>query len=162
MSADIQDVLAVIDGLGDPHTILTAEDPYGNQAYQFVLRTNGGMTSPSNPQPVSVPPVLPVESGLSLEGYYVLNNGPCAVCGIQVNTTGEPGWVMLFDAISPPADGSLITAPKKWWQVSQYSTLDKEYTTPLSMINGAVLVFSVTGPFTKTASATAIFSGETR
>ena len=30
MSADIQDVLAVIDGLGDPQTILTAEDPYGN------------------------------------------------------------------------------------------------------------------------------------
>jgi hypothetical protein len=106
-----------------------------------------------------VGPIAPVCSS-ALASSLVLNAAACSLFGFQVNTTTAAGWVMLFDATSAPVDGAVT--PKKWWQIGPNSTLGIDSLPPLSMLTGAVLVFSTTGPFTKTASATAAFSGETR
>ncbi len=53
MAADTEDTLYVLDGHGDPQTLLTGVDQAGSQAYQHILRTAGAVTSPSNPQPVA-------------------------------------------------------------------------------------------------------------
>lgn len=68
------------------------------------------------------------------------------------------GYFMLFDAPTPPADGTVT--PKKVYAVAAGASLDVEFTPPLRMATGGTWVFSITGPFTKTASATAFMSGE--
>lgn len=88
----------------------------------------------------------------------VLCAAACNLTGFQVNTGAVAGWVMLFNATAVPADGTV--APVKWWQVAINTTLEIHYQNPLRMTTGATVVFSSTGPFTKTGSATALFSGE--
>lgn len=129
-----------------------------NFAFQRVLRANGAAVDITNPLPTRVPAVAPVASG-GIEAAHVLNAAPCSVGAIQVNTGATAGWLMLFDASSIPADG--VVAPKKWWQIAINTTLDRTFTPPLAMATGATLVFSATGPMTKTGSPTAVFSGET-
>jgi hypothetical protein len=103
--------------------------------------------------------VVPVPPSTALESSRVLlkNNG--VVLGFQVNTTSVAVWVMLFDLSSVPADGAVT--PLKWYQVPANQTLGVSWTLDsMGVNNGAVLVCSSTGPFTKTASATCTFSGE--
>lgn len=99
-------------------------------------------------------------SSAALEVGHILNAAACSLFGFQVNTTTVSGWVMLFDAATVPADGTV--APKKWWQLGPNQTLGVEFLPALAMTTGAVVAFSTTGPFTKTGSATATFSGESR
>ena len=72
-------------------------------------------------------------------------------------TATVSGYLMLFDATSAPADGTVT--PKKVWAMSAGSSIEVGYFVPLRMATGITLVFSSTGPFTKTA-ATAFISGE--
>lgn len=106
--------------------------------------------------PTAVASVVSTALGSSL----VLSAAACSLFGFQVNTTSVGGWVLLFDATAAPADGAVT--PRKFWQVPPNTTVEYTFTPQLQMVTGAVLVFSTTGPFTKTASATAAFSGEVR
>ena len=97
----------------------------------------------------------------ALESSRILGTGSRQLIGFQVNMTAA-GWVMLFDSATVPADGPVT--PVKWWQVAANSTLAVSWgaDAPLLLLNGCTLVFSTTGPFTKTTSASATFSGEVR
>lgn len=77
--------------------------------------------------------------------------------GATCCSTGAAGYLMLFDAASAPADGTVT--PRKVWPVAAGGGIEIGYPVPLRMTVGAVLVFSSTGPFTKTA-ANAFISGE--
>lgn len=76
---------------------------------------------------------------------------------IQVNSSANPGYVMLFDAATAPVDGAVT--PRLVWRLAANSTLDRGFDPPLRVETGCVLVFSSTGPTTKTADATAFFGG---
>lgn len=80
------------------------------------------------------------------------------VANVQVNTTTLPGWLMLLDASSVPASGAVT--PLRAWQVLAASTRDQAFSPSLVTVNGAVLLFSTTGPLVYTPSATAYFAGE--
>lgn len=88
----------------------------------------------------------------------VLRAAPCNFYGAQVCTAAVAGYLMLFDAIAAPPDGTVT--PKKVWAVAANTAIELDYVPPIRMSTGAVLVFSSTGQFTKTASATAFMSGE--
>jgi hypothetical protein len=90
----------------------------------------------------------------------ILCSGQCNVAGFEVTTGASAGWVLLFDQNTVPGDGAVT--PVKFWQLAINTTLTVAWHWAVRMNNGAVLVFSTTGPFTKTASATATFSGEAR
>lgn len=72
----------------------------------------------------------------------------------QVTTAGTAGYVLIFNATAAPADGSVT--PVQCVAVAANSTVGASmHTLPERMTVGAVIVFSSTGCFTKTASATA-------
>jgi hypothetical protein len=125
------------------------------------LRADGVTVGAANPFPVSVLPRGAVTSitSTALEASKVLKSSPGSVLSLHLNAT-DSGWFMLLDAIAAPIDGAVL--PKKAWQFqgSNPATIDIRFDPPLVMSFGAVLIFSSTGPFTKTASAAAMFSGE--
>lgn len=84
---------------------------------------------------------------------------PCNLYGLNV-TPSAAGYAMLFDAAAAPADGAV--APRRVWAMQGNTTLELEFSPPLRMAVGAVLVFSSTGPFVKTTNSgsNAFMSGE--
>lgn len=103
-------------------------------------------------------PAVTTVNSSALESSHVLKSSAGKLFSFEVCATSVAGWVLLFDATSAPADGSVT--PKKAWQVAAGATLGVESRLGISCSTGIVLVFSTTGPFTKAASATAFFSGE--
>jgi hypothetical protein len=95
--------------------------------------------------------VLNIKS-TTTESSKVLKNNPGNLIGLAATTTTS-GYIMLYDATSVPADGA--TTPL--WCQPLYTAGTWGWITPLQFTTGIVVVFSTTGPFTKTASATATF-----
>lgn len=70
------------------------------------------------------------------------------------------GFFLVFNATSAPADGAVT--PVKCYPYVAATPLGVGYYPPLYLGTGATVVFSTTGCFTKTASATAFISGDAK
>ena len=76
-----------------------------------------------------------------------------------VTAGSSAGYVMLFNSVTVPADGTVT--PVYCFPVAANSTFSQSYGgTPVALNNGIVIVFSTTGCFTKTASATAFLAAQ--
>lgn len=106
-------------------------------------------------------------------GRVICASAPCQTYGGQVNNTSAASlWVMMFDASSVPANGTVTGCLNgaasrpcilKWYQMGANSTIgiSELYTTqPYPVLAGLSLVCSSTGPFTLTATSTCVFSWE--
>lgn len=110
--------------------------------------------------------IAPSTSGLgptsstALESSRIFKASSCLLFDFQVNTTTSPGWVLVFNSATVPADGPVT--PAKAYQLPANSTLGASWAPapPLLLGTGCTIVFSTTGPYTKAASATAMFSAE--
>lgn len=74
------------------------------------------------------------------------------------NAGASAGYLMVFDATSAPVDGAVTpiwSAP-----IAANGMFFTDFAYPIRCATGITLVFSTTGPFTKTASATAFLSGQ--
>ena len=115
-------------------------------------------------QSVGGGPGIPPIASAAAESNHVVKSAcdPVAGCrlkGFEVVTGASAGFVLIFDATVAPADGAVL--PVKCYSVAATSTFDKSWPdNPVKFSTGIVLVFSTTGCFTKTASATAFFSAE--
>lgn len=87
----------------------------------------------------------------------VLKSVACNLYGYNVVTGASAGYLMIFDAISAPADG--VVSPAVCIPVAANTGIDYMAAWPRRFTVGCTLVFSTTGPFTKTASATAFLGG---
>jgi hypothetical protein len=121
-------------------------------------------------QPVSVAS-LPLPSGaatgttpvaairsVALESGHIFKSSAGSLLDAYCVTTSVGGFYMLFDQTTVPADGAVT--PHVFVNVGAGASGSIAYPTyfPLSFTSGLVGVFSSTGPFTKTASATAFLS----
>lgn len=102
----------------------------------------------------SVAPVVTAAAAAS----KILKAAAGTLFGINAVSGGSAGYVMLFDSATVPADGTVT--PVKVYVLAANSSLDIRFVNPLKLATGGVLVFSTTGPFSKTASATAFLSGD--
>lgn len=76
-----------------------------------------------------------------------------------VTSGASAGFVMIFDATSAPADGAVT--PKECVVVAANSTVrDAQADIPDRFTTGITIVFSTTGCFSKTASATAFIKAD--
>jgi hypothetical protein len=114
-------------------------------------------TDPANPLSVAGSP-LAVVSSSAAEASKVLKASAGNLASLSVSLGAVAGWVMLFDATSAPADGAVT--PKYAWPVPANGVFDKDWQAFASFATGITVVFSTTGPTTKTASATAFFSAQ--
>jgi len=105
------------------------------------------------------------------ETGHVFKGASGALFRFQVNTGGSAGWVLLVDGIVVPSNGAVVGCSganstgcvAAWWQVGSSTTLTVDYgQLPQRLFNGITVVFSTTGPFTMTSSATAVFAGTTQ
>lgn len=104
-------------------------------------------------------PIPPIVS-TSAESSHVIKASCDPVAGCRLIdfevTSTVGGYVLVFDATVAPADGAVT--PVKCYQMGA-GTLGVQFAAnPMKATSGIVLVFSTTGCFTKTASATAFFS----
>ncbi len=87
----------------------------------------------------------------------VLKSGSGNLYDVDITTGGSAGYLMVFAATSAPVDGTVT--PLRAYVVAANSSFNKSFHPPLRVSTGTTLVFSTTGPFTKTASATAFMAG---
>ena len=118
--------------------------------------TNGAYTVPT-PTTASTNAVAGISSP-SVEGGRVLKASAGNLYRVVVTTGGTAGYLMVFNATTVPADGAVT--PGICRAVAANSTLSVSVADmPISWSTGITAVFSSTGCFTKTVSATAFFEG---
>ncbi len=121
--------------------------------------TNGNLRVTNTPSSGSNTGLAPVVSGAA-ESNHVFKASAGNLYAYQVTTGAAAGYVLIFDATSAPADGAVT--PKKCVAVAANSTVGVGMNPPEAYATGITAVFSTTGCFTKTASATATFSGDVK
>lgn len=106
----------------------------------------------------SVTPLTPYISA-ALEACHVMKASAATGISFGVTTGATAGYLMVFNSTTAPADGAVTPAVLSI-QVPANATVSRSYTiNPLLLTTGFTVCFSSTGPFTKTASATAMLEG---
>jgi hypothetical protein len=95
----------------------------------------------------------------SAEACRVFAGVSARLFSYQVSTGASAGYIMVFDATAAPADGA-VTPALPSVQIAASSTYNFSPTNPALFANGVTICFSTTGPFSKTASATAMLGAQ--
>jgi len=119
----------------------------------------GKLLTTQTPSPAPAAGITPVPSA-AVESSHVFKASAGNLYAYQVTTGASAGYVMIFNATSAPADGAVT--PVKCVAVGAASTVGVSMNPPEAFATGITAVFSTTGCFTKTASATAMFSGDVK
>lgn len=80
--------------------------------------------------------------------------------GVNVVAGASAGFLLVMDQAFTPSDGAV--APIYCMPVAANQGLLLDFSTPIAFGNGITLVFSTTGCFTKTGSATAFLAASYR
>ena len=108
--------------------------------------------TPQSGAGVSITPVV----SASAESNHVLKASAGNLYRVRVTAT-VGGYLMLFNATSAPADGAVT--PQSCTNVPANQTVEIDHLIPDRFTTGITAVYSSTGCFTKTASATALIEG---
>jgi hypothetical protein len=119
----------------------------------------GQLIVTSGPSPAPTVAITPVVSSAA-ESSKIFKASAGNLYAYQVTTGALAGYVMIFNATSAPADGAVT--PIKCVAVPAGATVGVSNNPPEAFSTGITAVFSTTGCFTKTASATAMFSGDVK
>ena len=119
----------------------------------------GNLLTTQSPSPSAITGLTPVVSSAA-EASKVFKASAGNLYAYQVTTGAAAGYVMIFNATSAPVDGAVT--PVKCVAVPAGATVGVTVTPPEAFSTGITAVFSTTGCFTKTASATAMFSGDVK
>lgn len=123
----------------------------------------GAIASGAQTLAVHKAPTTSVNAGIALTattvaaGSLVLKASAGNLYGINITAGASAGYLMIFNATSAPADGTVT--PIFCMAVAANASLAFQWDTPVVCSAGITAVFSTTGPFTKTISATAFISG---
>lgn len=121
----------------------------------------GNLLTVISPSALSADGITPITS-TTVESSHILKASAGNFYGACVTTGAVAGFMMVFNLTSAPADGAVT--PVEWIQLAANSTACLSYGSgpPNAYATGITLVYSSTGPFTKTASATAAFVGRVK
>ena len=102
---------------------------------------------------------IPSVSSTAAEGSHVFKASTGYLYGISVTSGATAGYVMIFNAATVPSDGS-VTPVACYYLPATDTIAVSYYSYPIPLSTGVVAVFSSTGCFTKTLSATATFTAQ--
>jgi len=109
------------------------------------------------PSSASAAAIAPAVS-TAVEGSRVFKASAGNLYRIALTTGASAGFLMVFDATSAPADGAVT--PTLCRAIAANTSLEVDHAVaPDRYATGITAVFSTTGCFTKTVSATAMFEG---
>lgn len=120
----------------------------GDTTGAFIVETPTGSASNA----------LTVSATSAVASSLVLKASAGNLYGYNIVAGASAGYLMIFNATSAPADGAVT--PTLCIPVAANAGLERQFAKPLRFTTGITMVFSTTGPFTKTASATAFLAGE--
>jgi hypothetical protein len=116
--------------------------------------TIGAVTpAPSSSSSIAVTP----GASSALEASHVLKSSAGNLYSLYVLTTSASGYLMTFNATSAPSNGAVTPVECIPVNAASYAEIDFSGAPPDRYSTGIVAVFSTTGPFTLTTSATAFF-----
>lgn len=115
--------------------------------------TNGVNINPSNASGIAITPVV----SAAAESNHVLCSAACNLWSVYVTSGASAGYLMVFNATSAPGDGAVTPIDCIQVPANASAALTANAGPPDRYSTGATAVFSTTGCFTKTASATAFF-----
>lgn len=121
--------------------------------------TASGPANPSsvNQTPNAVATTAPTSvQTATVAGSLVAKTAAGNCYGFNAVSGAAAGYLMLFDSTTVPADG--VVTPKKAYVMAANSSLGLHWDVPRRFGSGITAVFSTTGPFIKTISATAFIS----
>ncbi len=90
----------------------------------------------------------------------VIKASPGNFYGYNVTSGASAGYILIYNALTAPADGTVT--PVLSLPLAANTGVDTSYRTPEYFSVGIVIVFSTTGCFSQTASATAFISGNAK
>lgn len=117
----------------------------------------------SAPSSESLAAIAHSTSVTAAESCRVLKASAGNLYGLRVSIAAVTGYVMVFDATSAPSDGAVTTLAIPAVRVVSDGTSGwyaDDFSPPMRMATGITVCFSSTGPFSKTASATAAIAGQ--
>lgn len=120
--------------------------------------TNGTYSVPS-PSAAAATGLTPSTTS-AVASAQVIKASAGNLYGFNVVTGASAGYVLVFNATSAPVDGAVT--PVKCVPVAANTGYMTSFTIPIAFSTGITLVFSTTGCFNKTASATAFLSGDAK
>lgn len=125
-----------------------------------IAGVNGtGIATASNPFPTTNTPntlasSTPTSTQTTVAAGSLIAKASAGNCyGFNVVSGASAGYFMLFNSATVPADGTVT--PFRVYVMAANSSLGVSWDVPRRFGTGIVGVFSTTGPFTKTISATA-------
>lgn len=153
--------------------VLLGTDPGGNLlpfgALGYVYNGTNAVAAPGDTtgsyvigQPVATASagVAPVATTVAASSQ-VIKASAGNLYSLNVTSAASAGYVMVFNATTAPADGTVT--PAKCLPLAANTGLDLNFrAAPTFFSTGIAVVFSTTGCFTKTASATAFISGDAK
>lgn len=113
----------------------------------------GVLSAPTSSSSFAITP----GSSSELEASHVLKSSAGNLYSVYVVTSSVGGYLMTFNATDIPADGPVSPVECVPVLANSIVSLSIDGSPPDNYSIGIVAVFSTTGPFTKTASATAFF-----
>jgi len=151
--------------LADPRPLETAQPTLNvgsiNPTTGVISPPIGTSTNPTSTQPTaSSASTAAVGSSQSTvaEGSRIIKASAGNLYGINATSGASAGYLLVYDSATVPADGA--TTPKKTYVMAANSTIAFDFDMPIRCNSGIVLVFSTTGPFLKTISATAFLAAD--
>lgn len=124
----------------------------------FLMMAMVLLAFPAMASPLGNP--LPSIASAALESSHILKTSHGYLNGFHATSTTVAGYVLIFDSATVPADGAVTPVGCYALQGTPQTVWDSWLTYPNVFLNGIVIVFSTTGCFTKTASATAFFNAQ--
>jgi len=129
----------------------------------FIVNADGSIGSVSTsaaPSAASSNAVTPIGTSAAASAL-VIKASAGNLYSINIVTGATAGYLLVFNATTAPADGAVV--PVKCLPVAANVGLETNMRSmPEYFSTGIVAVFSSTGCFTKTASATAFMSGDAK
>ncbi len=146
-------------------------NPDGSRSTAVVIGTKTGAgtadaVSSTNPVPMAMAPSSASTQGIApvvtsaLAGSLVLKASAGNFYAAYITTGATAGYLLVFNATSAPGDGAVTPSDCVQAPANTTTGITRAGQPPAYHSTGITLVFSTTGCFTKTISATAFLRGD--
>ena len=106
-----------------------------------------------------VPPSPTFVQTTALASNLVLKAAAGSLYACYVTTGSTAGWMMLFDAVAAPSNGTVAPKNCVYCPANATTEIELPFLTAEPFSTGITAVFSSTGPFILTGSSTAFIKG---
>jgi hypothetical protein len=126
---------------------------------QALVTPDGKLLAAPGPSSDAGAATLPASSSAVSSGQ-VIKASAGNLYSFNVTSGASAGFIMIVNSTTVPSAGAIT--PVKCYAIAASSSFDRTFPMPISFSTGIVILFSTTGCFSYTVSATAFISGDAK